>query len=158
MRRLALPALLLALPLRAHQYPITQATLTAVEGGLRMKLRISLHHFHPVLEAFLRHRLVLKDGETYAPADLERYFLGRLELRDGSTALPFKVVSQELDPKELVVVLEAAAPDPAKLRLRHTVMFEASPRQQNLVTLEGLGPRRGFTFDRKHPEYALGVE
>lgn len=158
MRRLALPALLLSAPLRAHQYPVTQATLTVVEGGLRMRLRISLHHFHPALEAFTRHRIALKDGEAYAPAELEAYFRGRLELREGEAVRPFKVVSQELDPKELLVVLEAAAPAPARLRLRHTVMFEASPRQQNLVTLEGLGERKGFTFDRKHPEQALDAK
>ncbi|HJV22636.1 MAG TPA: DUF6702 family protein [Holophagaceae bacterium] len=156
MRHAALPALFLAVPLAAHQYPVTQATLTVVEGGLRMKLRISLHHFHPVLEEFLRHRIVLKDGETYAAADLERYFQGRLELKDGETVVPFKVVSQELDPRDLVVVLEALAPQPARLLLRHTVMFEVSARQQNLVTLEGDGERKGFTFDRKHPEHPLG--
>ena len=156
MRRLPLYALCLAVPLAAHQYPVTHATLTVVEGGLRMKLRISLHHFHPVLEEFLHKRLALKDGETYAPVDLERYFSGRLELKEGATVLPFKVVAQELDPKELILVLEAAAPEPARLTLRHTVMFEVSPRQQNLVTLEGLGERKGFTFDRKHPEHPLG--
>lgn len=157
MRRVILPTgLLLVAPLAAHQYPVTQATLTAVEGGLRMKLRISLHHFHPVLEECLRRRVALKDGETYAAADLERYFQGRLELKAGEAVVPFKVVAQELDPKELLVTLEAAAPEPARLQLRHTVMFEVSPRQQNLVTLEGMGERKGFIFDRKHPEHPLG--
>ncbi len=156
MTRLALPALLVIAPLAAHQYPVTQATLTVVEGGLRMKLRISLHHFHPALEECLRHRIALKDGETYAASELERYFQGRLELKDGETTIPFKVVSQDLDPKDLTLVLEAVTPNPARLTLRHTVMFEVSSRQQNLVTLEGLGERRGFTFDRKHPEFPLG--
>ncbi|HJW31772.1 MAG TPA: DUF6702 family protein [Holophagaceae bacterium] len=155
MTRIALPALLALAPLAAHQYPVTQATLTVVEGGLRMKLRLSLHHFHPALEAFLRHRISLKDGETYAATDLERYFQGCLELQDGATVIPFKVVSQDLDPKDLTLVLEAVAPNPGRLTLRHTVMFEVSSRQQNLVTLEGLGERAGFTFDRKHPEFPL---
>ncbi len=157
MRPRALPALALALPLAAHQYPVTQATLTFVEGGLRLKLRLSLHHFHAALEDVVRHRIVLKDGEDYAPADLERYFLGRLELKDGATVIPFKVVAQELDPKDLSVVLEAAAADATHLILRHTVMFEVSARQQNLVTVEGLGPRRGLTFDKRHPELPLGA-
>lgn len=156
MRHPALAALLLTSPLAAHQYPITQATLTVVEGGLRMKLRLSLHHFHPVLEEFLRHRIVLKDGETYAPADLERYFQGRLELLDGETVIGFRVVSQELDPKDLIVMLETVAPSPSRLSLRHRVLFEVSTRQQNLVTFEGPGGRRGFTFDRRHPEQPLG--
>ncbi|MBI3132018.1 MAG: hypothetical protein HYZ13_11885 [Acidobacteria bacterium] len=156
MRPPALATLLLALPLAAHQYPITQATLTVVEGGLRMKLRLSLHHFHPALEEFLRHRITLKDGETYAPAELERYFQGRLELLEGKTVIGFRVVSQDLDPKDLIVVLEAVAPSPSRLSLRHTVLFEVSARQQNLVTLEGPGGRRGFTFDRRHPELPLG--
>ncbi len=155
MTRTALPALLALAPLAAHQYPVTQATLTVVEGGLRMKLRISLHHFHPALEDCLHRRIALKDGETYAAADLERYFQGRLELKGGEATLPFKVIAQELDPKDLTVILEAPAANPARLTLRHTVMFEVSPRQQNLVTLEGMGARRGFTFDRKHPEHPL---
>ena len=156
MRFIALPAVLALVPLAAHQYPITQATLTVVEGGLRMKLRISLHHFHPALEEFIRHRIVLKDGETYAATDLERYFQGRLELTEGDRVVPFRVISQDLDPKDLTLVLEAVTPDPARLTLHHTLMFEVSSRQQNLVTLEGLGERRGFTFDRKHPEHPLG--
>lgn len=156
MRHPAVAALLLAPPLAAHQYPITQATLTVVEGGLRMKLRLSLHHFHPVLEEFLRHRIALKDGATYEPADLERYFQGRLELLEGEMVIGFRVVSQELDPKDLIVMLEAVTPSLARLSLRHTVLFEVSARQQNLVTLEGPGGRRGLTFDRRHPEHPLG--
>jgi hypothetical protein len=157
MRLPALPALLLALPLAAHQYPVTQATLTVVEGGVRLKLRLSLHHFHAALEDVVRHRIVLKDGEVYAPADLERYFQGRLELKDGTTVIPFKVMAQDLDPKDLTVELEAAAPDPLRMVLRHTVMFEVASRQQNLVTVEGTGPRRGLTFDKRHPELPLGA-
>ena len=153
-----LPVLLaLAAPLAAHQYPITQGTLTAVPGGVRLRLRLSLHHFHGALEAELQHRVVLKDGEDYAAADLERYFRGRLELRQDGTVLPFRVVAQELDPKDLVVVLEAPCADPAAWTLRHTVMFEVSAKQQNLVTVEGLGARRGLAFDRRHPELPLGA-
>jgi len=154
----ALPCLLAlaaAAPLAAHQYPVTQATLQAVPGGLRLKLRLSLHHFQPALEEQLRRRVVLKDGERYAPEDLEAYFRGRLELRKGGAILPFRVVDQELDPKELTVVLEAPCEAPGTWTLRHTVMFEVSARQQNLVTVEGLGPRRGLTFDRRHPEFPL---
>lgn len=157
MRPPALPALLLALPLAAHQYPVTQATLTVVPGGVRLKLRLSLHHFHAALEDVVRHRIALKDAEVYDPADLERYFRGRLELREGETVIPFKVVAQDLDPKDLTVTLEAASPDPLRLVLRHTVMFEVASRQQNLVTVEGAGPRRGLTFDKRHPELSLGA-
>ena len=154
----ALPFLLaLAAPLAAHQYPITQATLSAVPGGVRLRLRLSLHHFHAALEAEVQHRIVLRDREEYAPADLERYFEGRLELRKDGTVVPFRVVAQDLDPKDLVVTLEAPCTDPAAWTLRHTVMFEVSGRQQNLVTVEGLGPRRGLTFDRRHAELPLGA-
>lgn len=157
MRLRTLPALVLTMPLVAHQYPVTQGTLTVVEGGVRLKLRLSLHHFHPALEDVVRHRIALKDGEVYAPADLERYFTGRLELKEGERVIPFKVVDQELDPRDLVVTLEAPMADAARTALRHTVMFEVSGRQQNLVTVEGLGPRRGLTFDKRHPELTLGA-
>lgn len=151
-------ALVAAAPLAAHQYPITQATLSGVPGGVRLRLRVSLHHFQPALEDHLRRRVVLRDGELYAPADLESYFQGRLELRKGTSIQAFRVVAQELDPRDLVLVLEAPCDEPATWALRHTVMFEVSPRQQNLVTVEGLGARRGLTFDRRHPEQPLEAQ
>jgi hypothetical protein len=154
MRRL-IPALLCAAPLMAHNYPVTHGTLQAAPGGLRLTLRLTLHHFHPALEAHLKRHIVVKDGEVYAPADLESYFKGRLELLDGETVIPFQVVSQQMELKDVVVVLEAAAETPSTLRMRHRVMFEVSSKQKNLITLEGLGARRGLTFDAKSPVQAL---
>lgn len=149
------PALLLAVPLAAHNYPLTHGTLQAAPGGLRLTLRLTLHHFHPALEAHLRRHVVVKDGATYEAADLAAYFKGRLELLDGDAVIPFEVVSQTLELKDVVVVLEAATDHPERLKLRHTVMFEVSPKQKNLVTVEGLGPRRGLQFDAKSPVQAL---
>lgn len=150
-------ALLRAVPalLAAHNYPVTHGTLQAAPGGLRFTLRLPLHHFHPALEAHAGRRIVLKDGETYAPADLEAYFRGRLELEDEGARIPFRVASQTLELKDLVVVLEAAAAQPQRCALRNRILFESSPRHQNLVTVEGLGPRRGLVFDARHPVLAL---
>lgn len=158
MIRRLLPALLCAIPLTAHNYPLTHGTLQAAPGGLRLTLRLSLHHFHPALEAHLKRHIALKDGEVYAATDLDQYFKGRLELLDGETILPFQVVSQTMELKDVVVVLEAATEHPASLKLRHRVMFEVSPKQKNLVTLEGLGTRRGLVFDAKSPVLPLAPE
>lgn len=146
-----LPALLVALPLAAHNYPLTHGTLQAAPGGLRLTLRLTLHHFHPALEAHLRRHVLVKDGATYEAADLASYFKGRLELLDGDAVMPFEVVSQTMELKDVVVVLEAPTDHPERLKLRHTVMFEVSPKQKNLLTVEGLGPRRGLVFDAKAP-------
>lgn len=145
--------LLLAVPalLAAHNYPLTHGTLQAAPGGLRFTLRLPLHHFHPALEAHAGRRINLKDGETYGPADLEGYFQGRLELVDEGARIPFQVASQTLEVKDLVVVLEAATPQPRRCALRNRILFESSLRHQNLVTVEGLGPRRGLVFDALHP-------
>lgn len=149
--------LLLAVPalLSAHNYPLTHGTLQAAPGGLRFTLRLPLHHFHPALEAHAGRRIVLKDGEVYAPADLEAYFQGRLELEDAGARIPFQVVSQSVEIKDLVVVLEAAMPQPQRCALRNRILFETSSRHQNLVTVEGLGPRRGLVFDTRHPVLPL---
>ncbi len=155
MIRRLLPALISAAPLLAHNYPVTHGTLQAAPGGLRLTLRLTLHHFHPALEAHLKRHVVVKDGETYSAADLESYFKGRLELIDGETVIPFQVVSQQMELKDVVVVLEAAAEKPSTLRMRHRVMFEVSSKQKNLITLEGMGPRRGLVFDAKTPVQSL---
>lgn len=148
--------LLLALPLAAHHYPMSHGTLTLLEGGARLKLRLPTHHFHPALERFAHERLAPKDGEVYSVVLLERYFLERLELMGPQgEVLPFTVVKQELDPTDLVLTLEVLAPSLKGWSLKHTVLMESEPRQKNLITVEGLGPRRGLTFDRKHPVQAL---
>lgn len=148
--------LLLAAPLLAHTYAVSHGTLQVVPGGARLTLRLSNHHFHPALEAFAGRRIVPKDGEAYPVALLQAYFAGRLELvAPGGEVLPFTVVQQALDPKDLVVTLEVVAPSLQGHSLRHTVLQEASPKQLNLLTVEGLGARRGLTFDRKHPVLPL---
>lgn len=151
----ALP-MLLALPLAAHNYPMTHGTLTILEGGARLVLRLPVHHFHPALERFAECRLAPKDGEGYPVELLEGYFRGTLELRtmDGA-ALTFSVVKQDLDPHDLRVTLEVRAPSLKGSSLRNTILFEAEPKEKNLVTVEGLGPRLGLTFDRKHPVQVL---
>jgi hypothetical protein len=151
MIRRLVPALLVALPIAAHNYPLTHGTLQAAPGGLRLTLRLTLHHFHPALEAHLRRHVLVKDGATYEAADLASYFNGRLELLDGDTVIPFEVVSQTMELKDVVVVLEAPTDHPERLKLRHTVMFEVSPKQKNLITVEGLGTRRGLVFEAKTP-------
>ena len=147
---------LLALPLAAHNYPISHGTLTLLEGGARLKLRLSTHHFHPALERFAQERLAPKDGEAYSVVLLEGYFAKSLQLHgpDGQV-LRFSVVKQELDPTDLVLTLEVLAPSLKGWTLKHTVLLESEPKQKNLITVEGLGPRRGLIFDRKHPVQAL---
>lgn len=147
---------LLASPLAAHQFPVTHGTLTILEGGARLRLRLPTHHFHPALERFAGARLSPKDGEAYPVGLVERYFAERLALvGPRGELLAFAVVKQDLDPHDLVVTLEVIVPSLKGWSLRNTVLFEAEPRQKNLVTVEGPGARSGLTFDRRHPELGL---
>jgi hypothetical protein len=140
----------------AHDYPVTYGVLTLAKGKASLRLRLVLHHLQPELEAFAGRGLSLKDGEIFEAALLEAYLKDRLVLRDGAgRVLPWKVASQDADAFDLVLTLEAPLPSAKGARLRHTLFFDRHRAQQNLVTVEGLGARRGLTFDAKHPELPL---
>jgi hypothetical protein len=144
--------LMMSLPLAAHNYPVTHGTLTILPGGARLKLRLSLHHFHPALERFSQKRIALKDDENYEPRLLESYLSSRLVmLTPEGTAVPFSVVKQELDPHDLVLTLEVLSEVVGSCSLKNTVLMETNQHQKNLITVEGLGPRRGLVFDLKTP-------
>ncbi len=140
----------------AHDYPVTYGVLTLAKGQATLRLRLVLHHFQPELEAFAGRRLALKDGEIFEPALLEAYLKERLVLLDGAgRPQPWRVASQEADAFDLLLTLVADLPSAKGARLRHTLFFDRHRAQQNLVTVEGLGTRRGLTFDAKHPEWPL---
>ena len=140
----------------AHDYPVTYGVLTLAKGRASLRLRLALHHIQPELEAFAGRRLPLKDGEIFEPALLEAYLQERIVLRDGAgRVLPWKVASQDADAFDHVLTLEASLPSPKGARLRHTLFFDRHRAQQNLVTVEGLGPRWGLTFDARRPELPL---
>ena len=152
-----LPILALtASPLAAHHYALSLGILHVEGKVVKLHLRLFTHDLHPALEAFAGHRIVLKDGEGYDPVLMTAYFKGRLELvgADGK-ARPFRVATLKGDAKEWIVDCEAdlqgAETDLAGLSLHHEVLMEKVPKQKNLVTVEGLGARKGLTFDAKHP-------
>jgi hypothetical protein len=133
---------------------MSHGTLTLLEGGARLKLRLPTHHFHPILERYAQKRLAPKDGESYSVVLLESYFSEHLELMGPKgEVLHFTVVAQELDPTDLVLTLEVLAPSLKGWTLKHTVLLESEPRQKNLITVEGVGPRRGCRT-RRRPVYA----
>lgn len=155
-RRAWILAAVVAAGAAAHDYPVTYGVLTLAKGKASLRLRVVLHHLQPELEAFAGRRLPLKDGEIFEAGLLEAYLKDRLVLRDGSgRVLPWKVAAQEADAFDLVLTLEAPLPSPKGARLRHTLFFDRHRAQQNLLTVEGLGARRGLTFDVKHPERPL---
>ncbi|MBL0211085.1 MAG: hypothetical protein IPQ13_09280 [Holophagaceae bacterium] len=144
-----------ALP--AHVFPISYGTLALAEGQARLRLRISVHNLHPALEAFRGGHLEMKDG-GYDPGLLNAYFKGRLEMvPPAGKAVCFKVVGQEIGVEEIVLDMEAerepgaSIADPGGWKLRNEVLFERSRRQQNFITVEQGGERRGLTFDPQHP-------
>lgn len=140
----------------AHDYPVTHGVLTLAKGQASLRIRLVLHHLQPELEAFAGRRLALGDGEVFDPALLEAYFRERLVLRDAQGRVqPWRVAAQDTDAFDLVLTLEAPLASARGARLRHTLFFDRHRTQQNLVTVEGLGPRRGLTFDARHPELPL---
>lgn len=156
MKRALSVLVLLAAPLAAHDYPVTLGTLTLLPGGVRLHLRLSLHHIQPALERFAQRRLAVQDGEPFDAKLLQAYFKGRLELLDArGHALPFTVVKQDADAEELQLTLEALVPKRKGLKLRDALFFEENPKQANLVTVEGAGERRGLSFDIQHPVLGL---
>jgi hypothetical protein len=148
---------LVAVLAAAHDYPVTYGVLTVGKGKAAFRLRLTQHHVQPELEAFAGRRLALKDADVFEPALLEAYFKDRVALLDSrGRSLPWRVVKQELDAFDLVVTLEATLTSVAGARLRNVLFFDRNPAQQNLVTVEGLGPRKGLTFDARHPVLRLG--
>lgn len=140
----------------AHDYPVTYGVLTLSPGRASLRLRLALHHFQPELEAFAGRRLALKDGEIFEPALLEAYLRDRIVLADGrGRPAAWKAVKQDLDAFDLVLTLEAPLASAKGATLRHTLFFDRSRAQQNLVTVEGLGARRGLTFNAKQPQLPL---
>ena len=140
----------------AHDYPVTYGVLTVGQGRASLRLRLTQHHVQPELEAFAGRRLALKDGEFFDPALLEAFFRDRIVLQDPrGRALPWKVAKQELDAFDLVITLEAPLVAAKGAKLRHTLFFDRHAAQQNLVTVEGIGPRKGLTFDARHPVLRL---
>lgn len=151
-----LVALIAAMPARAHDYPVTYGVLTVGQGRASLRLRLALHHFQPALEAFAERRLALKDGEIFEPLLLEAYFNDRIVLLDGKKLPhPWKAVKQDLDAFDLVITLESSLATAKGASLRHTLFFERNRAQQNLVTVEGLGTRKGLTFNTRHPHLRL---
>jgi hypothetical protein len=140
----------------AHDYPVTYGVLSMGQGRASLRLRLALHHFQPELEAFAGRRLALRDGELFEPALLEAYFKDRIVLADGAgRALPWKAARQDLDAFDLVLTLEAPLKSAKGATLRHTLFFDRHAAQQNLVTVEGLGARRGLTFHARQPRLPL---
>jgi hypothetical protein len=149
-------ALLLAVPLAAHDDPVTHGVLTVAKGKVSIRLRLPLHHLQPELEAFAGRRLALKDDAVFEPALLEAFLRERLVLTDAAgRPKPWRVAQQDMDAFDAVLTLEAPLPSAKGARLRHTLFFERSRQQHNLVTVEGLGPRRGLTFTAKAPNLRL---
>jgi len=149
-------ALVLAVPVAAHDYPVTYGVLTVSKGKAAFRLRLTLHHLQPELEAFAGRRLALRDDAVFAPALLEAYFGQQIVLTDGAgREASWKAVKQDMDAFDLVLTLEAPLASAKGARLRHTLFFDRSDKQHNLVTVEGLGARRGLTFTAKAPSLRL---
>ena len=145
MRRLLVLCALVfaAAPLAAHDVHVSYGRL-AVEGRAAV---LQLRFFQDDLEAALRafHRLPPSYRLTGAPADTRRfeaYLNARLRLSFGGRTLTGRVVSAGVDPAGhdpnggpmwvAEAVYEARAPITG-FALRHTLLFEAFPTQQNLV-------------------------
>lgn len=135
----------------AHQQKagVTTLVYNPRTNMLEIMHRLYMHDAeHAVKRLFAKDADILKNPTTQT--QFANYVAERFGLYLENEALPMQTVGYEVDGRFFWVYQETAKPETLeKLSIRHQVLHDIWPAQNNLLNIEGIGPVQSFEFTDK---------